>query len=894
MRLSLIFTFFTIIQTSAAVFSQNVSFNVRDQSMREVLKKIETQTTYRFFYNDQLSGLNNLVTLKVENESVKDVLDELLANQQLSYKLLENNMIVIAPNEIAQQQKITGTVTDANTGEPLVGVSIAVEGTTQGAITDANGKFSFDAIDSKAVLIFSYIGYAVQRINVGGQSVIEVKMSPDVTKLDELVVVGYGVQKKKLATGATLQVKGSDLQKLNTISPVTALQGQTPGVQIVQSSGQPGSNFNINIRGLGTIGNSTPLFIVDGIPQGNINYLNASDIETLDVLKDAASAAIYGARAANGVVLITTKKGRTDTKPILTYDGYFGVQNLYKKAPLLNAKEYMAMMNEAEVNSGLPPTDFSGFVNGVPIVPHYADIVSGKWQGTNWLDEMTVKNAPQQNHTFNLTGGGERSTYSVGFSYTAQKGILGAPVAPEFERYTVRANSEHIVVKRNSMDFLKIGENVTYSYNQNGGLQVTGIYSNDIHNALATTPLLPMWADTTADFAYPYHYAIPWNATASNSANPIAMMATRNGGTNINKNHQITGSLFLEMQPLKNLKWKSNYGLNVNASSYRRYIAPYNLSPSTSQSYNTVTQNMSLVLGWIFTNTLSYEFKLMNDHHFVVLAGTEAQNSNIGESINAQNANSSFDDLGHAYFINTPTIDPTLTQLYGGPGNTTQVNNRNTYNGENPILSYFGRINYDFKEKYMIAATLRRDGSSNFASGHQWGNFPSVSAGWVMTNENFLKDVTTGSLLQYLKLRASWGQNGNQSILPFQYLSTIAFTEANYPFGNNKNLYTIGAYPNILPNKNVTWETSEQTDLGLDASLLRGRMTLTFDWFKKLTKGWLVPQPALDSYGAPPPYVNGGDIQNKGYELALGWSDHIGKLNYTISGNLAYNQNKVT
>ena len=407
MRLALIFTFVTIIQTTAAVFSQKISLNVKDQSMREVLKEIEVQTTYRFFYNDQLSGLNNAVSVRADNKSVKEVLDELLINQQLTYRLLENNMIVITPNEIAQQQKITGTVTDALTNDPLVGVSIAVEGTTQGAITDASGKYTLESVNANANLVFSYVGYVTEKVNVGGKSVVDVRLVSDTKKLDEIVVVGYGTQKKKLVTGATVQVNGESLQKLNTVNAFTAVQSVTPGVNITMASGQPGDGYKVNIRGIGTIGNSTPLYVIDGVPGGDINTINPADIESFDVLKDAASSTIYGSRGANGVILINTKNGKSGRVQV-SYDGFYGIQNVYKMPPLLNAKEYMMVQDEINFNTGQAPNDWKTILGS-----YYNDVMSGKWQGTNWLDKIRNVDAPIQNHSINITGGNEVSKFSM-------------------------------------------------------------------------------------------------------------------------------------------------------------------------------------------------------------------------------------------------------------------------------------------------------------------------------------------------------------------------------------------------------------------------------------------------------------------------------------------------
>jgi TonB-linked SusC/RagA family outer membrane protein len=852
---------------------------VKEQSMREVLKKIETQSNYRFFYNDQLSGLNNSVTLRADNKSVKEVLDELLAGQQLSYRLLENNMIVIAPNEIAQQQKVSGTVTDATTGEPLIGVSIAVEGTTQGSITDAKGKYTLESVSPNAVLIFSYIGYTSEKISISGQSTVDLKMIPDMTKLEEIVVVGYGVQKKKLVTGATVQVSGNSILKMNTVSPLSAIQSQTAGVDLIQNNGEPGSGFKVNIRGVGTIGNSQPLYIVDGAPRADINYLNPSDIESLDILKDAASAAIYGARAANGVVLVTTKKGKAG-KLSVSYDGFYGVQNVYKILPLLDAKEYMMIQNEGNVNSGGTPYD-AAYWNTKLAPGDYDRIMNGTWSGTNWLKEMQNKNAPIQSHAITMAGGNDHSVYSLGFSYLSQEGIFGAPVASKYDRYTFRINSDHVIFHKR-FDIVKVGENVSFAYTKNRGLALGGFYWNNLRNAESAFPILPMWATDKTDQAYPYHYAIPWN---TNYSNPIAFMVNNNGnGTNFNMN--LNANAYLEFQPIRGLKYRSSFSVNPSAYTSRNFVPAFSLGPVASSSTSTTTQSAGGGLGsWMFENTLNYEFTLMNNHHFNFLIGTSAEKYGLGSDLSTSNTGNVFNDAAHDY-IDNASVGSTAS-LSGKPW------------GPGAIASYFGRVNYDYKEKYMLTLVMRSDGSSNFAQGHRWGTFPSVSAGWVISNESFMESIK--SFMDFLKLRGSWGQNGNQQIPGFQYLSQIAYNtpdnRANYYFGATKTspTPTLGAYPSNIPTFDLKWETSEQTDIGLDTRFLKSRLNLTLDYYTKTTKDWLVPAPILASWGVNnAPYINGGEIQNKGIEIALGWNDNIGSFKYGVTANMSYNKNNVT
>ncbi len=769
--------------------------------------------------------------------------------------------------------KIGGQITSATDGQPLIGVSVLQKGTTNGTITDIDGNFEL-AVPAGSTLIVSYVGFNTQEIAVTpNKTHYPILLKEDAQILDEVVVVGYGVQKKKLITGATVQVKGDDILKQNTVSPLSAIQGQSPGVTIMKKSGQPGEGFKVNIRGIGTVGNSQPLYIVDGVARDNIDYLSPSDIESLDVLKDAASAAIYGARAANGVVLVTTKQGKAG-KALIEYNGYYGIQNVYKRAPLLDAQQYATIMNEAQVNSGLKEYAFDTL-----LAPGDWDrIQKGTWKGTNWLKAMENEDAPIQSHALNIAGGTELSIYSIGLSFSSQEGIYGKPVEPEYSRYTARVNTEHTLYKANNLDVIKFGENLSYSYTEKNGIGIGDNFWNDISNALRAAPFLPLWArDANGnDIVGQYHYALPWN---NREPNPVGVMDyTR--GQNMSKNHNINGNFYFVIQPIKDLTYRSSFGVNVNAYSYRAYTPKYKLGPETFSDEDYVSQNSGNSISWTFENTLSYKFKIKESHSFDALIGTSAERWGLGEGLSAGNANSLFNDFNHAYLDNAKVINTSKTTVGGAPM------------GKGGILSYFGRINYNYQEKYMVTVVMRADGSSNFAKGNRWGYFPSISAGWVMTNEKFMEPVT--HWMDFMKLRASWGQNGNQSISPFQYLSTISFDGAYFFQGDDKNKIQLGGYPDILPNPDVTWETSEQLDLGFDARFLAGRLGVAFDWYKKTTKDWLIQAPILGSYGTGAPYINGGNIENKGIELGLDWKDKLGNFTYSVGANIAYNKNEVT
>ncbi|MBP7037760.1 MAG: TonB-dependent receptor [Bacteroidales bacterium] len=782
-------------------------------------------------------------------------------------------LLLLANLSLMAQQTVTGTVRDSE-GQPMSGVTIIVQGTTVGTLSGVDGRYSLPVPAGATTLRFSFIGFGDQEVAIAGRSVIDVTLEESLTGLDEVVVVGYGTQKKKLVTGSTVQVKGDDIQKLSTVSPMTALQGQTPGLSIIKNTGQPGDGFKVNIRGMGTIGNSQPLYVIDGVPGGNIDNMSPADIESIDVLKDAASAAIYGARGANGVILVTTKQGSRSTSGVkanISYDGSYGLQNLYRKLPLMNAMEYANIIDEARVNSGQPRLDFES------LVPDWGRIVSGAWEGTDWLDELSNKNAPVVNNALNITGGSAAGAYSLGLSHSSQEGIFGRPVQSDYERYSFRLNSDFILLrdKTDSFTILKAGETLRYTNSNNHGVGVSNQYSNDVFSCIVASPFLPLYAVDESDKAYPYHYAIPWNPQDSN---PIAQMVNSRGH-NESKNHNLNASVFLEVQPIRNLVFRSSFGYAMSAGSYRSYTPLYELSATSFNSTDDVSHSLSAGFQWSWENTLNYNFNLGSDHAFNALIGTSAEKWGLGESINGSNSNSLFSDLRHAYLNNTPVIDVNLTSVGSSPW------------GDGGILSYFGRVGYTFRDKYMLTGILRADASSNFARGKRWGYFPSVSAGWVISEENFFQGASNA--INFLKLRASWGQNGNQAISPFQYLATISFANVNYFFGPDKAVVSTGGYPDVLPNPDVTWETSEQINLGFDARLLRNRLSLEFDLYSRTTYDWLIRPSMLASYGTGAPYVNGGDVSNKGFELALNYNGGKREFSYSAGFNLAYNKNEV-
>ena len=771
----------------------------------------------------------------------------------------------------ASQENLTvsGVVTSAADQLPLIGVSVQVKGTSNGSITDLDGNYSV-SVASGQTLVFSYIGFKTQEIQITNQKTLNVVMEEDSETLDEVVVVGYGVQKKKLVTGATVQVKGETLAKMNTNSPLQAMQGQTPGVNISSTSGQPGESMKVSIRGLGTVGNASPLYLIDGVG-GDISTLNPADIESIDVLKDAASAAIYGAQAANGVVLITTKSGKAG-KAQISFDAYYGWQTQARKADMLNAQEYMMIMDEQAINSGNAPYDWSSFESIYD--------ANGNVYDTDWVNSMFQNNAQTQSYTLGITGGSETSTYAMSLGYMSQEGIVGGKDVSNYERYNFRINSEHKLFK--DSDLLKVGEQVSFVYKMNNGISVGNQYNNTLRGAFGTSPLAPIYSGNNI-------YDSPYNDTTNSDwynadGNPYGSMMTNSN--NENKDVTFSGNVYAELQPIKNLKFRTVFGAVYTTNEYRSFSPLYQFSIySFNNTRTSAAQNMSHGLTMTWTNTATYDWTV-GEHAFNALLGMEMSRYS-GTYLRGTTGmlRDGFDDWDHAYLDNG-----TATSADNGLGAAGHPND------ETRTVSYFARFGWNWKETYMINATVRTDGSSRFARGNRYGVFPSVSAGWTISNEAFMED--THDWLDFLKLRVSWGQVGNQNIDNYQYTAPITSSNTHYIFGNQVGADAQsgfwGAYPSRLANEDVTWETSEQTNIGIDARFLRSRLSLTADFYIKTTKDWLVEAPILATAGTGAPYINGGDVKNTGIELALTWNDQIGSdFQYNVGVNGAYNKNKV-
>lgn len=778
-------------------------------------------------------------------------------------------LVVVTGLLSAQSITVQGTVTSAVDNEPLIGVSVMVKGTSTGAVTDIDGRYSVKA-EVGQTLDFSYVGMKPYEAKVTGPE-LNVVLEENAELLEEVVVVGYGTQKKKLVTGATSQIKGDNVVMMNTTNALQALQGMAPGINITQGSGQPGKDMKVNIRGLGTIGNSQPLYLIDGV-SGDIKNINPADIETIDVLKDAASAAIYGAQAANGVVLVTTKSGK-EGRATVNFDGYVGWQTPARKTKMLNAEQYMMIMDEAAVNSGNLPFDWSS----------YKSIYDGDGNinNTDWLDTMLVDDAMTQNYNIGVSGGNAKSNYAITGAYTSAEGIVGGKDVSRMSRYNFRVNSNHKLFD----DHITVGEHISFIYTKSRDMsdQGNGNNGNRLYSAFNTSPLAPVYSDNGA-------YGSPYNNTASSDwntgdGNPYGAMMTQRFKQSRTTN--FNGDVYAQYEPITDLVIKTLLAVNFGNSSYRSYTPKYQFDGYSDHDKDYVNQSASDWWSYTWQNTASYRFDV-KDNEFTALLGMEVSRSE-GINLAGQNAmlNAGFQNWQKAYINNgsaTSTSDG--MSVTGWPNPST----RN--------LSYFGRLGWNYKERYMVNATLRADGSSKFAKGNRWGYFPSVSAGWNISNEEFMEGAAGGQL-SFLKLRASWGRVGNNNIDAFQYLAPIIYN-GHYFFGDTSTGstapgYVLGAFMERLANEDIKWETSKQTNVGIDTRWFNSRLEFNADFYIKKTKDWLVTAPILYTagFGDNGPMINGGNVKNTGVELAATWRDNIGGFEYYVGANAAWNRNRV-
>lgn len=862
MKLTTIFVLACTLQLSASVYSQTkkLDISLTDVTIKEVLKNIESQSDYRFFYNDDLSNVNRHITINDQGILINDLLTCLFDSTGVTFKVLENNLIVISPKNMLQQRKVTGRIFDSQTSEPLIGVTVKVEGTTLGVTSDINGKYEINLPGPDIYLSFSFIGYISQKIAVEQKTTLDVAMVQDILSLDEVIVVGYGVQKKGSITGAISSVKAEDLANSSISRAEMALQGKTSGVQVIQNSGAPGADVNVRIRGYGSNKSSEPIYIVNGTKIASLSSIDPNDISNIEVLKDAASAAIYGAEGANGVVLVTTKNGISG-KGRVSYEFQYSMQSLAKKVNVLDAADYKAYFTEAGT---LPASALNSPYN------------------TDWQSEI-FKPTPTKKHYLSFTGGNEKSSFMLSLSYLNQDGIVVGD-QDKYQRYTIMLNSDH---KLNT--WLKVGHNVTISRTDLKAVSENSEYTSVITSALMVDPLTPAYYKNESEIpaavlaninagnkylknADGYYYGVSQYVTST--ANPFVV---RDATFPTNQNTTMFGNVFAEITPLKGLMFTTRVGGTFMSFHNHIYNPVYYYDNNTNNLASSIVDNMTQSSYWQWENFATYN-KVIGDHNATLLVGMSASENKMnylyGDGSPLTNDSPLYDDL--KYLASDPS------------------DNVNGFRVLTRKLSYFGRLNYDYKNKYLLQFSLRDDaaGEDILPKQTRWGLFPAVSAGWVISNENFFPK----RLITFFKLRGSWGQNGSLSNLGnYSYLSALT-TSGAYPIMEKATSTTMGTAtePANLSNLNLKWETSEQTDIGIDLRAFKDRVTFSMDYYVKKTKDLLTTgTPPLEA-GNTATTVNAGDVENRGFEFETSYRNKIGELSYSIGVNLATLHNEVT
>ena len=782
----------------------------------------------------------------------------------------------------AQNIQIKGTVVSGTDNEPLPGVNVVVKGNTStGTITDFNGTFTLSA-PADAILSISYIGFKSQEIAVKGHKDIKIVLQEDSETLDEVVVVGYGVQKKSVVTASIAKVSADDLASTAPVRMDNALKGLASGVTVTSSSGQPGAAAQIRVRGVGTIrtenGAADPLYIVDGMPlEGGLDYLNPNDIASIEVLKDAASGAVYGARAANGVILVTTKTGKIG-KTKVTYDFSYGWQSAWKKRDVLNASEYALMINEGAINAGIAPKFSDPYSYG---------------QGTNWQDEVFNNNAPMMNHQVSVSGASEKVNYLFSLGFYTQDGIVGGNFdRSNYERLTLRSNTQYTLFdeskERNWLNSLKVTSNLSYARIKSTNFDDNSTWGTPLGSALALSPILNVYDETeeaikaqfdkygtTAEYTPVYDprngklFSIP--GEFGEMSNPIAKLSLPGDK---HWSHKFVANFSAELQLWDNLKFKTSYGADLSFWGYDGYRPLYYLRSGESSTQSSAYSRKEDGTVWQLENVLMYD-KSIDKHSFSVLLGQSAKKSSgsylYGSRNNITNYSRPYIDASTGLAANAdrdaagaPSVDATLASI-------------------------FARASYNYDERYMLQVTVRRDGSSRFGPNNHYAVFPSFSLGWNLTNEKFMNKRP--NWLTTTKIRLSWGKNGNENIGNFKY-TVLTSPGNNAIFGSSENVIN-GVKASGLANPDLKWEESEQLDFGLDFGFFNNALSFTADYYKKKTNGMLMEMNIPFYVGEAKPIGNVGKMENSGIELEAAYKFRVSDWNFRVSANASYLKNKL-
>lgn len=858
MKFLFLFVLIAGIQANAKVKSQEINYSAKNIPIKKALDVIKKQSGYVFFYTRGTLDNTQPVTLDLKNAGIEASLKACFKNQPLTFRI-ENKTILVERKVIPKtplpvylkfwqepiviQNIVHGRVSDSS-GNPISGVSVLIKGTSKGTVTNANGEYRL-VVDKDQILVFSYIGYQNKEVPIGADNEINVELKLQIANLNDLVIIGYGTQKKSDLTGAITTIKGSELTKIAGSNAAEGLQGKAPGVQIL-SQGGPGAAPVVYVRGLGTNGDASPLYVVDGMMVSNITFLAPSDIQSMEILKDASATAIYGSRGANGVILITTKKGKVG-KPVFNVNASQGFQYLTRKYEVGNARQYADLVNLFQRNAGKPALYSDAQL----------DSIGKGGDGTDWLDK-SLQSGYIGDYSVSAAGGTNEVSYNLSLTYHKEEGILKYT---KFDRLTIRANNEYKLTKK-----LTLGDNISFSKSNhwgdaqwNGGRGINSIYR--------ISPLLSVYQGSSNDFT---------PGQDPDVINPVAALYYNKDVHN--SPYQIVGNGYLNWELIKGLTFRSSYGVDYTNTHINNYIPAFNVSsPNQIQAASTLESGYSTNFTWLWENTLNYDMIFNGDHHINLLGGYTAQNTdyNIVDLIGSGLSSS---DPNYRYIQAIPTSN---TAYNGLPSSES-------------MTSWLGRANYSYKGKYLLTASIRGDGSSKFAEGNRWGYFPSFAAGWNISKEHFMRNL---DWINNLKIRGSWGQIGNNKIANYQTFSTLNTNDAQ--FGPVYDAVFNGVYYPYAAiytasNPNITWEVSQQTDLGLEMALLDNRLTIEADYYNRKTKNLLLILPIPgSSTGFSATYSNVGSVLNKGFEFSVGWQENKHAFSYGAKFTGSVNKNKV-
>ncbi|HEX5026612.1 MAG TPA: TonB-dependent receptor [Agriterribacter sp.] len=845
------FTAFLILsvclRVNGEVHAQGINLSLKNVPLSKVFKEIQKQTAYQFLYPDELLSAQKDVTVVLKGASLEEAMAKCVSPAMLDYVIDDNTIIIRKKTSLYEKAAekevnidITGKVTDAD-GNPVAGASVLIKGSNVGTSTNTAGNFSLQTSQAGVTLVISFIGFETQEVVVTNGVPVNVSLKRKDDTAQDIVVIGYGTQKKVDITGAISTVSGAEVNEGINQSVSHALQGRAAGVTVIQNSGEPGAGVEIRIRGAGSINDNSPLYVVDGIISGGISGLNPADIESISLLKDAASAAIYGSRGANGVVIVTTKKGRRNQQTSVSFNTSQGIQQAWKMPTALTAEERNTIHKEALTNDGTPATD--------PIWDYYNNPDNAVTR-TDWFKEI-LKPAYISNYDLAIRGGSSRSNYAFSLGYLNNDGIV---LNSNYKRYNVRFNSQHEIAKN-----LTFGENIAVIVSNQKAADIRSSYTGVLSSALFNMRNIPVWADEANGI---------YGSPSGDFPNPVASLNSRD---NVNKGTNIGGNVYLEYKFLDMFTAKTDFGYNWGFSKNKNFTA-FAEGGGRGLTENSLSEYYATGQNWVWNNTLSVD-KTFGKHHIAGLIGMSAEEG-ITEWLNTGTAkNFSNQEEALRYFSNAGSFP----------------DHPNGSADDYSLQGYFARATYEYDGRYLLAANIRRDGSSKFAPDYRWGTFPSVSAGWRISREGFFSDLK--NVISDLKIRGSWGQLGNDKISNYQFFSTVSSVGSP----------TLGgaAYPavaqNRMANNTIKWEVTTQTDIGIDISFMENRLSFTADWYNKETSDILVQVPLVSSYGVGvAPYRNAGIVSNKGYEVSATFrSPAASKFNYEIGANIAHVKNEL-